>query len=99
MDRHRNACIHGLTRLVLFTPAARKERLDAQEGDGTEARGPGGGFRADVHARIERMQIHPQRFPFVDRNVRRAAYRLDDGISGRVCCGTADLSACCARLE
>jgi plasmid stabilization system protein ParE len=60
---------------VIFTPAARAELIDAQDWYENEAPGLGRGFRAAVDAVVERMSAHPQQFPVVYKNIRRALLR------------------------
>jgi hypothetical protein len=59
---------------VVFTQAARRELIDAQDWYESEASGLGR-FRAAVDALVERMSVNPQQFPIVFKNVRRALLR------------------------
>ena len=61
--------------LVIFTPAARAELIDAQDWYESEVTGLGRRFRAAVDAGIERISANPGRFPVIYKNVRRALLR------------------------
>jgi plasmid stabilization system protein ParE len=60
---------------VIFTQAARRELIEAQDWYEGEAIGLGRRFRQAIDALIERMSDDPRQFPAVFRNVRRALLR------------------------
>jgi len=60
---------------VIFTQAARRELIEAQDWYEGEATGLGRRFRQVIDALIERMSDNPRQFPTVFKNVRRALLR------------------------
>lgn len=62
-------------RPIIFTRAARKELIDAQDWYENEAPGLGRRFRLSVDALIERISAGPRQFPVVYKNVRRGLVR------------------------
>lgn len=61
--------------LVIFTPMARAELIQAQDWYENEVSGLGGRFRAAVNAVVERISANPLQFPVIYQNVRRALLR------------------------
>jgi plasmid stabilization system protein ParE len=60
---------------VIFTQAARRELIDAQDWYEREAAGLGRHFREAIDALTERLSANPQQCPIVFKNVRRALLR------------------------
>jgi toxin ParE1/3/4 len=60
---------------VIFTQAARRELIEAQDWYEREAHGLGRRFRPAIDAVIDRMIDNPRQFPIVFKNVRRALLR------------------------
>ena len=60
---------------VIFTQAARRELLDAQDWYEEQVTGLGRRFRQAVDALIQRMSDNPHQFPVVLKTVRRALLR------------------------
>jgi plasmid stabilization system protein ParE len=60
---------------VIFTQAARRELIDAQDWYEGEAPGLGSRFRVAIDATIQRMSANPLQFPVVFKNARRALVR------------------------
>lgn len=60
---------------VIFTQAAAKELIEAQDWYKKEAPGLGSRFRAAIDVSIERMAANPRQFPIVFKNARRALLR------------------------
>jgi hypothetical protein len=50
---------------VIFTQAARRELIQAQDWYEGDAAGLGRRFRQAMHALVERMSGHPRQFPIV----------------------------------
>jgi hypothetical protein len=60
---------------VIFTQAARRELIDAQDWYEGEAPGLGRRFRLAIDATVERVSTNPLQFPVVFKNARRALVR------------------------
>ncbi|MGE5514464.1 MAG: type II toxin-antitoxin system RelE/ParE family toxin [Bacteroidota bacterium] len=60
---------------VVFTPAARAEFFDAADWYEAHGDGLGARFVGDLDALISRLGEHPQQFPRVHREIRRAVLR------------------------
>lgn len=60
---------------AVFTQAARRELIEAQDWYEAEGTGLGRRFRAAIDALTERMRENPRQFPVVLRNIRRALLR------------------------
>ncbi len=62
-------------RLVIFTPAARADLVDARDWYEHEAPDLGRIFLSAVDVVIERIRSNPRQFPVVHKSVRRALLR------------------------
>jgi plasmid stabilization system protein ParE len=60
---------------VVFTPAAHKELIAAQDWYERELSGLGRRFREAMDALVERVSRNPEQFPVVFKNVHRAVLR------------------------
>jgi len=64
-----------VTLVVIFTPAARAELIDALDWYEVQRPGLGRRFRGEIEAAVIRIAANPQQFPLVFEDIRRSRLR------------------------